>query len=60
LLGGLGHERQVEGAGRGGEAGDTPTPRSEAEVPAYAFKPGRVLQLRKDFADKRENHECLV
>jgi len=29
-------------------------------MPSYALKPGRVLQLRKDFADERENHVLSV
>jgi hypothetical protein len=29
-------------------------------VPGYAIKSRRVLQLRKDFADKRENHLTSV
>jgi hypothetical protein len=29
-------------------------------MPAYALKSRRVLQLRKDLADKREDHESLV
>jgi hypothetical protein len=29
-------------------------------MPSYALESGRVLQLRKDFADERENHVRLV
>ncbi len=59
-VGGARHEGKVEGAGGSGESGDTPAPRSKAEVPANAFKGGRVLQVRKDFADEREDHRGLV
>ena len=58
--GGVGHEGKVEGAGGGGESGDTTTPRSKAEVPANAIKGGGVLQVRKNFADEREDHRGLV
>jgi hypothetical protein len=29
-------------------------------MPSYTLESRRVLQLREDFADKRENHEALV
>ena len=35
---------------------DTPPPRAEAQVPAHTLECLGVLQLREDFADKRENH----
>jgi hypothetical protein len=60
LFCGPGHERQVECPRRGGEPGDTSPPRTKAQVPSYAIKARRVLQLRKNLADKRENHEVLV
>ncbi len=58
--GGVGQEGKVKGAGGGGQSGDTPTPRSKAEVPANAIKSGGVLQVRKNFADEREDHRFLV
>ena len=60
LAGGARHEGNVEGAGGGSQSGDTSSPRIQAQVPDYAFKTRGVLQLRKNFADKREDHECLV
>ena len=57
LLGGASHERKVERSGRCGESGHTPTPRTQAEVPAYAFKSRSLLQLRENFADKRQDHQ---
>ena len=60
VLGGAGHEGDVEGARGGGESGHTSPPRSEAEMPANAFKAGGVLQVRKNFADEREDHRGLV
>ncbi len=60
LAGGTSHERNIEGTRGGGETRHTSPPRSEAEMPANAFKARRVLQVRKDFADERENHEVLV
>ncbi len=56
VLGGPGHEGKIEGARRGGQSGHTPPPRSEAEMPANALKCGGVLQVRKNFADEREDH----
>jgi hypothetical protein len=29
-------------------------------MPSYAIKSGRVLQLREDFADEREDHALSV
>ncbi len=55
-----GHERKVKRAGGGRQSGDTATPRSKAEVPANAIKGGGVLQVRKNFADEREDHRGLV
>ena len=60
LFGGPRHERKVEGARGRGESGHTPTPRTQAEVPANAFKSRRLLQLRENLADKREDHQVLV
>jgi hypothetical protein len=54
------HQRQVHRARRSREAGHTPPPRPQAQMPSYALKSRRVLQLREDFADKRENHEIPV
>ncbi len=48
--------RNVDGAGCSRQSGDTPSPRSKRQVPAYAIKCGRVLQIREDFADEREDH----
>jgi hypothetical protein len=60
LLGGPRHQGKVNGPRRCGEARDTSPPRTKAEVPSYAFKTRRVLQLREDFADERENHVMPV
>ena len=60
LAGGPRHQRQIERPRRGGQSGDTPTPRTKAQMPSYALKTGRVLQLREDFADERENHVYSV
>jgi hypothetical protein len=54
------HERDIDRAGSRSEARHTSPPRGEAEMPANALEARRVLQLRKDFADERENHEVLV
>ena len=53
---GLCHQGTVECARCSGEPGDTTTPRAEAQMPLHAFKCGRMLQIREDFADERENH----
>src|ERR1019366_2328230 len=60
IFGGARHQRQIEGAGCRGKSRHTPTPRSEAEVPAYAIEGGGVLQLRENLADKREYHALPV
>jgi hypothetical protein len=52
----VGHERKVEGAGGCRQSGHTATSRSEAEMPANAIKGEGVLQVRKNFADEREDH----
>ena len=54
------HQRKIQSARGCGEPGDTPPPRSEAQMPANALKSRRMLQLRENFADKRENHQGLV
>ncbi len=56
LLGRPRHQRQIERPRRRSQSGHTPTPRTQAEVPANALKSRGMLQLREDFADKRENH----
>ena len=60
LAGGPRHQRDVKRPRCRRQSGDTPPPRTKAQMPSYAFKSRRVLQLRKDFADKRENHVVLV
>ena len=60
LPGGLRHQRKIESARRCGQSGHTPPSRSEAKVPANALKSRGLLQLREDFADKREDHLALV
>ena len=57
LLGGARHEREVESTRRCGECRHTPTTRTQAEVPANAFKARSLLQLRENLADKREDHQ---
>jgi hypothetical protein len=49
-------QRNVDGPRRGRQPRDTHPPRRKAQMPSYAFETRRVLQLRKDFADKREDH----
>ena len=60
LARGTRYQWQVQGARCSGESGYTSPPRSQAQVPAYAIKSRSLLQLRKDFADKRENHPMTV
>ena len=59
FFGGAGEEGDEEGARGDGESGDTTPPRSEGEMPAYALECGGLLQLREDFADKRQDHDPL-
>ncbi len=54
------NEWDVESPRRRGEPGYTSPPRTKAQMPSYALKSGRVLQLREDFADERENHVIPV
>jgi len=60
LTGRAGHKRNVEGARSCRKSGNTPPPRSKAEMPANAIKGGGVLQVRKNFADEREDHQLRV
>ena len=60
LLGGPRHQRQIESARGCGQSGHTPPSRTQAKVPANALKSRGMLQLREDFADKREDHQGLV
>jgi len=60
LFGGARKERNVERPRGRSQSRDTPTPRSKAQVPAYAIECGGLLQLREDFADKREDHVELI
>ena len=57
LFRGACEKRDVQRAGGCGQSRDTPAPRSKAEMPAYAIECGGLLQLREDFADKREDHD---
>ena len=54
------HQRDVKRTRSRSQSGHTPAPRTQAQVPANAFKSRGVLQLRENFADKRENHLSLV
>ena len=54
------HEREIESASGCGHSRDTPPPRTQAQMPAYAFKSRGMLQFREDFADERENHQIQV
>src|ERR1700735_516684 len=56
LLGGPRHQRNIESPRCYGETRDTSPPRTKAQMPSNAIKSRNLLQLRKDFADKRENH----
>ena len=60
LLGRPRHQRQIKRTRRRRQSGHTSPPRTKAQMPLYALKPRRVLQLREDFADKRENHVVSV
>ena len=60
LTGGTCNEWDVESPRRRSESGDTSSPRTKAQMPSYALKSGRVLQLREDLADERENHVIPV
>ena len=60
LLGGPRHQRQIKRSRRRGQAGHTPPPRTQAEVPANALESRGMLQLRENLADKREDHRTLV
>ena len=60
LLGGPRHQRQIERPRRRGQSGHTSPARTQAQVPANAFKSRGMLQLRKNFADKREDHQPQV
>ena len=60
LLSSAGHQRQVERSRRRGQSGHTSSPRTQAEVPAYAFKARSLLQLREGLADKRQDHQVQV
>ncbi len=60
LLGSARHQRKVKRTRRRRQSRDTPPPRTQAQMPSYALKSRRVLQLREDFADKRENHVVSV
>ena len=60
LLGGPRHQRQIERPRRRRQSGHTPPPRTQAQMPANALKSRRVLQLREDFADEREDHVSSV
>ena len=55
-LRGAREERNVEGAGCGGESRDTTTPTGKRQVPSCLFEGGRILQVRQQLADKGEDH----
>ena len=56
FFGGAREERNIQRTGGCSESRDTTAPRSKAKMPAYAIECGGLLQLREDFADKREDH----
>jgi len=60
LAGSPRHEGDVESPRRGGQSRHTSSPRTQAQMPSYALKTGRVLQLREHLTDKRENHAFTV
>ena len=60
LAGSTSQQWNVDCAGGRSKSGDTPTPRTKAEMPSYALKRGGVLQFRKNIADERENHAPSV
>ena len=51
---------QIQRAGRGGESGDTTTPRSAAQMAAHTLKRFGVFQVREELADEGENHALLI
>ena len=55
-LGGVREERNVEGAGGRGEAGDTTAPSREAEMPSHTFEAIGVLNARESIANKGKDH----
>jgi hypothetical protein len=60
LLGGSGEKRDVNRTGGVGESRHTSATDTKREVPANAIKGGGLLQFRKNFADKREDHAVPV
>jgi hypothetical protein len=59
-VGGVDERRQIEGAGGGGEARDATTPGAGAEMAADTLEGLRVLEVREEFANKREDHASLI
>ena len=50
--GGADEVGKVEGAGSGGESGDTTAPRAGAQVAAYTLEGFGVLEVREELADE--------
>ena len=59
-LRGLGEERDAQGAGGGGQSGDTPAPSREAEMPSHTFEAVGVLYAREGVANKGKDHAALI
>ena len=55
-LGGVGEERNAEGAGGGGQPGDTTAPSREAEMPSHTLEAIGVLNAREGIANKGKDH----
>ena len=59
-VGGADEEGKIEGAGGGGESGDTTAPRAGAQMAAYTLEGLGVFQVREELADEGENHAELI
>jgi hypothetical protein len=55
-LRGAREEGNIEGAGRGGESGNTTATTGKRQVPSCLFKGRGTLQVRQQLADKGEDH----
>src|SRR6266702_6928509 len=56
---GADEERKIECAGGEGEAGSASSPAAGAQMATDTVEGNRVLKVRKQFADERQNHAVI-